>query len=674
MFNVKNMSENMATMEEKNQVTCNSKVQSTHCGCCDDNCGETKGQKKLYFRLSASMLMLLGGLVVSWEFSDMFVGKWTRFCWYFVAYLLVAVPVMREAWETIKQRDIFNEFTLMLLASVGAFAIGEYPEGVAVMLFYSIGEMLQERAVRKAKENIGQLLDVRPSQANICRPDGSVEEVSPREVAVGDIIMVSPGGRVPLDGVMETDSAWFDTSSLTGESLPRKISKGGTVLAGMIVTNSSVRLRVSAVFEESTFARVLALVEEASKRKAASELFIRRMARVYTPAVFLLALLTVLVPWCYSMFDVSWVFDLRHWTYNALMFLVISCPCALVISVPLSYFTAIGAASRVGVLLKGGNVLDAAAKINTVVFDKTGTLTEGRFTVRSIYPVEGITEDELLGDMLMLEQASSHPIAKAITEYAKGERGIICSSKVTVEAVPGCGLRAVSAGRVFLVGNYRLLKENNVANIPQESDKPESTTVFLACDGIYKGSVCLSDALKPAAAPLVTRLKRMNIRKIQILSGDNHEIVRTFAAKAGIEDAFGDLLPEDKVKHIEGLKSDVANHVAFVGDGMNDAPALALSDVGIAMGGLGCDAAIESADIVIQTDNLSRVATAIKMGKHTRKVVWQNVIASLGVKLCVLLLGFAGVANLWEAVFADIGVALLAVLNTMQLRMRNDER
>lgn len=610
--------------------------------------------------------------MVPWEAADMFAGRWTRFCWYFAAYMLVAVPVMHEAWETIKQRDVFNEFTLMLLASVGAFAIGEYPEGVAVMLFYSVGEMLQERAVRKAKENIGQLLDVRPSRANVCRPDGSVEEVPPREVAVGDMIMVPPGGRVPLDGIMEDASAWFDTSSLTGESLPRKISKGGNVLAGMIATNSSVRLRVSAVFEESTFARVLALVEEASKRKAASELFIRRMARVYTPAVFLLALLTVLVPWCYSLVDASWVFNLRYWAYNALMFLVISCPCALVISIPLSYFTAIGAASRAGVLFKGGNVLDAAAQINTVVFDKTGTLTEGRFTVRSIRPVDGVTEDELLRDMLMLEQTSSHPIAKAVVEYARG-RGIVSSSEVPVEAVPGYGLRAISGGKAFLAGNYRFLKENGTVNVPPEGCNPESTTVFLACDGIYRGAVSLSDALRPSAAPLVALLKRMGIGKIQILSGDNQEIVRTFAAEAGIVDAFGDLLPEDKVKHIEMLKSDAANHVAFVGDGMNDAPALALSDVGIAMGGLGCDAAIESADIVVQTDNLSRVAVAIQMGKHTRKVVWQNIIAALGVKVCVLLLGFAGVANLWEAVFADVGVALLAVLNTMQLRMRNDE-
>lgn len=646
-----------------------------HCegGCCCKHSHAEKdtGKVGVYMRLFAAFFLLAGGMLLTHHNAYLFSREEARLAWYLVAYLLVALPVMREAWECIQKRDFFNEFTLMLLASIGAFAIGEYPEGVAVMLFYSVGEMLQEHAVRKAKDNIGQLLDVRPSRARVCRPSGIVE-VAPHEVAIGETIEVSPGGRVPLDGILETDFAWFDTSSLTGESVPRKVCKDGKVMAGTIVTDRVIRLRVTAVFEQSTFARVLALVEEASKRKAASELFIRKMARIYTPIVFGLALLTVFVPWVYSLFNPAWMFDGTYWLYNALMFLVISCPCALVISIPLSYFTAIGAASRQGILFKGGNVLDAAASVNTVVFDKTGTLTEGVFTVRSVIPAPGESEETLLLRMASLEQGSSHPIAKAIVAYTRS-KGLVFEPADGVQEIAGRGLKGTVGGKSYLVGNYRLLQENGVREIPDHPEQGEGTVVALACDGVYGGAVRLADALKPDAGKAIARLKSMGIEKIQILSGDKQEIVRTFAGKAGIPESFGDLLPEDKVRHIETLKCQPGVHVAFVGDGMNDAPALALSDVGMAMGGLGSDAAIESADVVLQTDSLLRIADAVRMGRHTRLVVWENVVLTLGTKLAVLLLGFWGIATLWEAVFADVGVALLAVLNTMQLRIRHEK-
>ena len=511
---------------------------------------------------------------------------------------------MHEAWESFRHRDFFNEFTLMLLASVGALAIGEYPEGVAVMLFYSIGEMLQERAVRKAKENIGQLLDVRPSRVRVCRAGGT-EEVAPHEVVVGETIEVSPGGRIPLDGTLENE-------------------------------------------------------------------FARRMARVYTPVVFLLALLTFLLPWIYAQMNPSWAFDGRQWLYNSLMFLVISCPCALVISIPLSYFTAIGAASRRGILFKGGNVLDAIAQVNAVVFDKTGTLTEGVFTIRRLSPAIGISDEQLLHAMAQLEQASSHPVAKAVVAYARAA-GLSLASAVAVEEIPGRGLRGKIGENLYLVGNFRLLEENAVRGLPPLDERPKGTIVALACNGIYQGVAVLSDALRPDAASAIARLRTLGMEKIQVLSGDKQEIVRTFAAQVGITEAFGDLLPEDKLRHIEDLKHSLKVHAAFVGDGMNDAPALALSDVGLAMGGLGSDAAIESADVVLQTDSLSRIADAIRMGRRTRRVVWENVVLALGTKILVLLLGFCGVATLWEAVFADVGVALLAVLNTMKLRIHHED-
>ena len=648
---------------------CNHDETSSECQ--EHSHGEEAANRRAYFRMGVSALLLFTGIGLGGADTTFFQDLHIRLLWYLAAYLPVGLPVMKEVWENLKKGSVFNEFTLMTLATIGAFYIGEYPEGVAVMLFYSIGEMLQERAVRKAKENIGQLLDVRPSRVRVCRAGGT-EEVAPHEVAVGETIEVSPGGRIPLDGTLENEFAWFDTASLTGESVPRKIVRGNQVLAGMIVTDRAIRIRVTSVFEQSTFARVLALVEEASKRKAASELFIRRMARVYTPVVFLLALLTFLLPWIYAQVNPSWAFDGRQWLYNSLMFLVISCPCALVISIPLSYFTAIGAASRRGILFKGGNVLDAIAQVDAVVFDKTGTLTEGVFTIRRLSPAAGITDEQLLHAMAQLEQASSHPVAKAVVAYARSA-GLSLAPAVAVEEIPGRGLRGKIGEELYLAGNFRLLEENAVRGLPPLTERPEGTIVALACNGIYQGVAVLSDALRPDAASAIARLRSLGMEKIQVLSGDKQEIVRTFAAQVGITEAFGDLLPEDKLRHIEELKRLSKVHAAFVGDGMNDAPALALSDVGLAMGGLGSDAAIESADVVLQTDSLSRIADAIRMGRRTRRVVWENVVLALGTKLLVLLLGFCGVATLWEAVFADVGVALLAVLNTMKLRIHHED-
>lgn len=612
--------------------------------------------------------------------------------WYALAYLPVGVPVWKEALEGVRRREFFNEFTLMGIATIGAFCIGEYPEGVAVMLFYSIGEHFQERAVGQARSHIKALLDIRPETATVIRNNEPCH-VHPREVSVGEIIEVKVGERVPLDGILQTEQASFNTAALTGESVPRTLRKEETVLAGMIVTDRVIRLRADKPYEQSALSRILAMVQDASSRKAPAELFIRRFARIYTPIVVALAALIVLLPFAYSLWVPSFGFVFSEWLYRALVFLVISCPCALVVSIPLGYFGGIGAASRVGILFKGGNYLDAITKVNTVVFDKTGTLTRGAFEVRHVESVMPGGEAELLSNVVAVEQKSNHPIAQAIVRYATAQKEFHANSTTChpasiegsvnthsmypdpsqaqddrnrMEEIAGNGLKAIINGKEVLVGNSRLLKNNGIA-YPKALDEITDTTVFCAVDNRYAGHLVLADEPKPDAALAIAGLKELNIDNIQILSGDKQEIVSTLAKRLGIKQAYGDLLPEGKVKHIEALKANPANRVAFVGDGINDAPVLALSDVGIAMGALGSDAAIETADVVIQTDQPSRIVTAIRIGRATRRIVWQNIGLALGVKLMVMLLGAGGIATLWEAVFADVGVALIAILNAIRI-------
>ena len=644
-----------------------------HCSCCahTHECAPEKHIEKKesifaeYWKVGLSFILLISGIIMNALELPFFREGYFSLIWYIVAYLPVGLPVMKEAWESMKDKDYFSEFTLMFVATLGAFYIGEYPEGVAVMLFYSVGELFQEKAVDKAKRNIGALLDVRPEEAAVVR-DGRVVIENPQNVKVGETIEIKTGGRVPLDGMMLNEVAAFNTAALTGESVPRSIRMGEEVLAGMIVTDKVIRIKVIRPFDKSALARILELVQNASERKAPAELFIRKFARVYTPIVIGLAVLIVLLPFIYSLITPQFLFTFNDWLYRALVFLVISCPCALVVSIPLGYFGGIGAASRLGILFKGGNYLDAVTKINTVVFDKTGTLTKGTFEVQSCNCESGVSEEELIRMIASVESSSTHPIAKAVVNYA-GRRDIELSSVTDSKEYAGLGLEAAVNGIQVLAGNGRLLSKFQI-EYPPELLSITDTIVVCAIGNKYAGYLLLSDSLKEDARIAIQNLKALGIQNIQILSGDKQSIVSNFAEKLGISEAYGDLLPDGKVKHLEELRQHTENQVAFVGDGMNDAPVLALSNVGIAMGGLGSDAAIETADVVIQTDQPSKVAEAIKVGKLTRRIVWQNISLAFGVKLLVLILGAGGLATLWEAVFADVGVALIAIMNAVRIQ------
>ena len=636
----------------------------THAG----DCGHTHDQQGTGF-LILSFLLLVGGVILRYLQLPFWMIPGVEVLWFLLAFLPVGFPVMVEVWKSIRQKDIFNEFSLMLLATIGAFCIGEYPEGVAVMLFYSVGERVQHRAVDRARRNIRRLLDVRPEKALVLR-QGKEQSVFPGEVEVGEMIMVKPGERIPLDGLLQEEYALFDTSALTGESLPRTINRGEEVLAGMIVSGQAIRLKVTKPYEQSALARILALVQDASERKAPAELFIRRFARIYTPVVFLLALSIMLLPALVAAFHPGFDYFFKDWAYRGLVFLVISCPCALVISVPLGYFGGIGAASRKGILFKGGNYLDAITHVNTVVFDKTGTLTTGHFQVFSM-EADTVSSQRLLSILLTLEEKSTHPVAQAVTRYALQE-GAGRIGVTHLQEYPGYGLEGVIEGKNVLVGNIRLLTDRGIT-VPAGISERVATVVVCAIAGKYAGHLLLSDTLKADAVEAIGRLKQLHIDNIQLLSGDKKEIVAIFAKTLGIRHARGGLLPEDKAAYLEKLNAEAGVSAAFVGDGMNDAPVLALSDVGIAMGGLGADAAIESADVVIQTDQPSKVATAISIGRATRRIVKQNIAGAIGVMSLILIAGACGFVTLWAAVFADVGVALLAVLNSVRILSKKFE-
>jgi Cd2+/Zn2+-exporting ATPase len=574
-----------------------------------------------------------------------------------VAYIPVGFPVLKEAAEEISRKDFFNEFTLMALATIGAFAIKEYPEAVAVMLFYSVGELFQNHAVNKAQNNIKALLDVRPDIANVLR-DGVFRPVHPEDVSVGETIQVKAGEKAPLDGTMISEASSFNTSALTGESKPSTIRRGEKVLAGMLNEGKVIEIRVEKLFSDSSLAKILDMVQNAASRKAKTELFIHKFAKIYTPAVFFLALLITFVPY---FFVETYLF--AEWLYRALVFLVISCPCALVISVPLGYFGGIGAASRNGILFKGANYLELMTTVNTVVMDKTGTLTKGVFNVQEVHPVS-MDRQEFVNMAAAVESYSNHPVAKAVVKYAAGSKNDCEVS--AVEEIPGHGLIAKVNGDDVAAGNAKIMKKLGVTYNSQ-IDGIVETTVLIAVNKTFAGHIVIADEVKEDARQSLVEMRRLGVRRTVMLSGDKDSIVQKIAKKIDLDRAYGNLLPEDKVRRIEELKKDANNVIAFVGDGINDTPALALSDVGIAMGGMGSDAAIEIADVVIQTDQPSKIAAAIRIAKATKRVVIQNISMALSVKALVLLLGALGIASMWMAVFADVGVALLAILNAMRI-------
>lgn len=617
----------------------------------------TLADLKEYLPAISSFILLMSAIILDHIVVPTWFNGYTRIVWYAVAYLPVGLPVVIDALKAILRRDVFSEFFLMSIATIGAFAIGEYPEGVAVMLFYAVGELFQSAAVKRAKGNIKALLDVRPDSATVLR-NGSLSNVKPESVVIGETIQVKVGEKVPLDGVLITSHSSFNTAALTGESKPTTIQKGEMVLAGMINVGGVIDIEVTKLFSESSIARILDLVQNATARKAQTELFIRKFARIYTPIVVLLALLLTFSPY---FFVNDYVFS--DWLYRALIFLVISCPCALVISIPLGYFGGIGAASHNGILFKGSNFLDLMTKVNTVVVDKTGTLTKGVFKVQKVYSPT-LSEEDFIALLASLESKSNHPIAKAIVEFGGENRHKISLTEIV--EIPGHGLKASFSGQTVLAGNSKLLKKFNIS-YPEEINTIVDSIVLVAMNEVFIGYITVSDEVKEDARLAVDSLKSLNIELI-MLSGDKQAVVNDVANKLGITEAFGDLLPEGKVNKVEFLKQDKTRTLAFVGDGINDAPVLALSDVGIAMGGLGSDAAIETADVVIQTDHPSKISTAIKIGKATKKIVWQNIILAFSVKAIVLALGAGGIATMWEAVFADVGVALLAILNAIRIQ------
>ncbi len=572
------------------------------------------------------------------------------------AYLLVGGHVLRLAVRHLRRGEPFNEFFLMSLATLGAFAIGEYAEGVSVMLFYVIGEHFQGAAVARSRRSIKALLDNRPQWVHLLQ-HGQPVAVDPRQVRPGDVIQVKAGERVALDGVVLGEGSDFDVAALTGEPRPETRKRGEAVPAGAINLSRLVDLRVTARYEDSALAKVLQLVEEAAGRKAKTQLFISRFAKVYTPIVVGLATAITLLPY---FLVTDYVFS--DWLYRALVFLVISCPCALVVSIPLGYFGGIGAASRQGILFKGATYLDLIAKADTVVLDKTGTLTEGVFAVQEVV-AQGLSEAELLPLAAALESKSDHPVARAVTAASGGAAAALPVTEV--EELAGHGIRGRVAGRPVTLGNARLFRQLGIA-YPAEADDRADTVVLAALDGRYAGLFVLGDRLRPDAVRGVAALRKAGVARVVMLSGDRQAAVDEVARALGIAEAYGDLLPADKVARLEALRTP-GRTVAFAGDGINDAPVLARADVGIAMGGRGADLAVEAADVVIATDQPLKLAAAIRIGRRTRQIVWQNIGLAFGVKLGVMLLGAFGVATLWEAVFADVGVALLAILNAIRV-------
>lgn len=647
------MSKECCTVEGEEAISPQAKIEK-------DIKAEKLDKIKMFLPSIFSLLILLTGLALDHYFKAIWFEGIIRLIWYLIAYLPVGFPVIKEAFISIQKKDVFSEFLLMSIATIGAFAIGEYPEGVAVMLFYSVGEGFQDLAVTRAKLNIKLLLDQRPDETTIV-VGNTTSLISAEKVQIGDVIQLKAGEKLALDGVLLSERASFNTAALTGESKPDTKKTGDTILAGMINLDRVSQVQVTTAYEDSKLSKILEMVQKATAQKAPAELFIRRFARIYTPIVVLLAFAICILPWFFVQ-----DYEFNTWIYRALVFLVISCPCALVISIPLGYFGGIGAASRHGILFKGSNYLDKMATIQNVVMDKTGTMTEGVFNVQEIAFKAQFDQAHILAYVNAIEQLSSHPVATAIHEYVGPIDPNIRLEDT--EEIAGYGLRAYIDGNELLVGNFKMMDKFNIV-YDIDPSSIVYTLIAVAYAGEFVGYITIADRIKEDAKDTILRLKASGVRTV-MLSGDKSNVVEYVAEVLGIDEAYGDLLPEEKVAKVKAIKA-TNSSVAFVGDGVNDAPVVALSDIGIAMGGLGSDVTIETADVVIQDDRPSKIATAIQIGKQTNKIVWQNITLAFVVKGIVLVLGAGGLATMWEAVFADVGVALLAILNAVRIQRMN---
>ncbi len=582
--------------------------------------------------------------------------EWINIVLYIISYIIVGGEIVLNAIKNVFKGKIFDENFLMSVATIGAISIGEYPEAVAVMLFYQIGEIFQDYAVDKSRRSITSLMDIRPDYANI-KVDGNIKKVNPNEVAIGDLIVIKPGEKIPLDGIIKDGKSFVNTSALTGESVPREVRIGDAVLSGYINQNGLLTVEVTKKFEESTASKVLKLVENATNRKAKSENFITKFAKIYTPIVVVMAILLAILP----PFILK-IGDFNEWLYRALSFLVVSCPCALVISIPLGFFGGIGGASKMGILVKGSNYLEALAKTKTMVFDKTGTLTQGIFEVQKVNAI-GVNEEELLKLVTYAENYSNHPISVSLKKAYGKEIDEKQISKV--QELTGLGIEAVVDNKQVLVGNSKLMKERK---IEFEECTQVGTVLYVAINEKFSGTILISDKIKEDAKKAIENLKKQHITKTVMLTGDKAEVAKDIAKKLNIDEVHSELLPDGKVKELEKLLKEKSKNskLSFVGDGINDSPVLALSDIGIAMGGLGSDSAIEAADVVIMNDEPSKISSAIQIAKKTVKIVKENIIFAIGIKVVILVLTAIGISNMWQAVFADVGVSIIAILNSLR--------
>lgn len=612
-------------------------------------------QKKMLGRIIATLILFVVLLVLekTGKFDD--INKWILFVIYLVPYIIIGYDIVFKAFRNISHGQVFDENFLMMIATFGAFGVGEYSEAVAVMLFYQVGELFQAYAVGKSRKSISDMMDICPEYANIETENG-LEQVDPDDVEIGSIIVIKPGEKIPLDGVVVEGESFVDTAALTGESVPRKVSVGDEIISGCVNGSTTLKVKTTKEFDDSTVAKILELVENASSKKAHVENFITRFAKYYTPVVTIGAVALAIIPPLF--FGGQW----SDWIQRACIFLVISCPCALVISVPLGFFGGIGAASRIGILVKGSNYLEALAEMSTIVFDKTGTLTKGEFKVSGINAA-GCSEKELLEIAAYSESYSTHPIAESI-KNAYGEK-IDTSKLQNVEEIAGHGIHAQFMEKDVYVGNEKLM---NRQNIFYEKCDAIGTIIYVAIDGKFAGSLVISDEIKDGAKEAIADMKHVGVKKTVMLSGDQKEIVEKVANELGIDEYHAQLLPADKVNRVEKLleQKNEKDKVAFVGDGINDAPVLTRADIGIAMGSMGSDAAIEAADVVLMDDDVTKIASVVKISRKTLSIVKQNIVFALGVKALVLILGAFGVANMWEAVFADVGVSVIAILNSMR--------
>ncbi len=607
-------------------------------------------KKRLYIIIISAVLFLFSMIV---KFENPLINNII----YIISYLLVGLKIIKEAIENITKGEVLDENFLMAVATLGAFGIGEFPEAVAVMLFYQIGELFQDYAVDKSKKSISTLMNIRPDYANV-RRNSTIEKVNPADVKIGESIIVKPGEKIPLDGIVQEGTSMLDTSALTGESVPREVTLNDEVLSGCINKNGMITIKVTKEFGESTVSKILNLVENASSKKSQSEKFITKFAKYYTPIVVIIALVLAFIP---PLIFKDTMFS--EWIYRALSFLVVSCPCALVISIPLSFFGGIGGASKIGILIKGSNYLEMLSKAEAIVFDKTGTLTEGSFEVREVKSIN-MSKEELIKIVAYAESFSNHPVAESVKNAYGKEINKELISKT--EEISGHGIVAVVEGKEVFVGNDKLMVQKNIT---YEKCQKIGTVLYVAINNKFEGYILIADKIKDDSKNAINDLKKLNVKNTIMLTGDRKEVGEAVAKELKLDEVYTELLPDGKVEKLEELmkKKTEKGKVIFVGDGINDAPVLALSDIGIAMGGLGSDAAIEAADIVIMTDEVSKISKAIKISRKTMKIVKQNIIFAITVKILVLILSAVGIATMWEAVFADVGVSILAIINSLRM-------